>query len=193
MAGWGLLTLLGAGLLALKTDFGFGFPAFLVGLSIAAARARDDSMIAVKTLLYLVVTTFFVLGISSGLFWIDYRPPRPVTADLLPAVYQMCNPCPSNVRLTLYFASVWSSVVCAVMVRLAMGRNCIGLATGRAAVVFAVTLAVHMTVVADNKKVDVEMRDAVVSLYSLMPVYAGYFVALFWDVVRAKDSRLGVE
>lgn len=187
MAGWGLLTLLGAGVLTFKTELGIGYPAFVIGLSIAAGRATQSVKIGSITFVYLCASTLFILSITAGLFWIDYRPARPVTVNMIPAIYGMRNPGPREVRVTLYISSVWCSLVCAMTTRFGLNREGMTWGTVRAVVVFALTMALHLTVVKDRDHSET-LEDAAVALYSLMPVYAGYFVALFWDVVRAKNA-----
>jgi len=198
MAGWGLASMLGAWVLVFKTDFGFGLPAFLVGLSIAAGRVSNSVTVALRTVMLLTASTFILLGIVAALFETDMRLDHPVTAPVLPAVHMRANPAPGNVRKKLYFASVWCALVCAMTVRSSLGCGGMMWAVVRSVVVFGIAMAVHLKFATDwvtwepkNAHYPKMLHGAVVSVYTLMPVYAGYFVALFWDVA-GKEKKTGL-
>lgn len=199
MAGWGLLSLLIAASLQRFWRIEIAVLAFQFVLPIAAARASGtfDRLLIHYACLVVAIVLLLTLG---GAFLVDYRTLAPVTLELIPAIFGGMNPSRTDVRVALFVTGTWNALFSACAIVIPLKRQYEMSSILRAVVTFALFLFLHLALVRDRTPMEftAEYRGtiqtgAVVGIFTLMPVYAGFYVALFYDLVRAANnpSELG--
>lgn len=189
MASYGLLGLLLNTVLVNYAGVNHSYLGFVFFLPLATVRAAEDA----RGILDLCLALFIIsIVITAASFWVivdsgGYN--QLLTVKLLPLL--TVDPTWAVSRETLFKIGCMSAFLSAITVRLTLARGRIVLSILRSSLAFAALLALHLYITRDRTylqpgpayKREV-MLGAFVGLYSLMLVYAGFYVALFYDLVK---------
>lgn len=197
MAGWGLLNLLLVAIFVRITGETFGGIFLFLLLPLAGARAAGtfDKIFAHYAILFFACIAVLIL-MTIVLRISKYH--QPLTLEYLPLL------CTSErfgatLRLSVVIFGAIQSIVCATALRMSLARGNIPYAILRAALVYCVLLGFHFAIVKNKPTWEEAYRReqemlfrSVIGIFTLMPVYAGYYVALFYDLVKETNQKDGV-